>query len=40
MNAEKKIEKIVKHYGEIHVQDSIYQTKTDWSNYINIFFVN
>lgn len=31
MNAEKKIEKIVKHYGEIHVQDSIYQTKTDWS---------
>lgn len=25
MNAEKKIEKIVKKYGEIHVQDSIKQ---------------
>lgn len=39
MNAEKKIEKIVKKYGEIHVQDSIKQ-KLASKITSTVFFVN
>lgn len=39
MNAEKKIEKIVKKYGEIHVQDSIKQ-KLAGKITSTVFFVN